>query len=66
MDKHMGKRENGSLRTGLLTAAAVMLVMSALMGTAWAYFSTYATARGGITLHMGREERSGISAAGRK
>ncbi len=34
-----------------------MLVMSALMGTAWAYFSTYASAKGGITLHMGHEEK---------
>lgn len=58
MDKHMGKKRKWeALRTGLLTAAAVMLVMSALMGTAWAYFSTYATARGGITLHMGHEEK---------
>lgn len=57
MDKHMEKKKKWeALRTGLLTAAAVMLVMSALMGTAWAYFSTYATAKGGITLHMGHEE----------
>ena len=57
MDKHMEKKRKWeALRTGLLTAAAVMLVMSALMGTAWAYFSTYASARGGITLHMGHEE----------
>ena len=58
MDKHMEKKRKWeALRTGLLTAAAVMLVMSALMGTAWAYFSTYASAKGGITLHMGHEEK---------
>lgn len=57
MDKHMGKWKNwDALRTGLLTAIAVMLVMSAVMGSAWAYFTTYATAKGGVTLHMGHEE----------
>ena len=57
MDKHMEKKRKwGALRTGLLTAAAVMLVVSAVMGAAWAYFSTYASAKGGITLHMGHQE----------
>jgi hypothetical protein len=57
MDKHMERKKKWeALRTGLLTAAAVMLVLSAMMGSVWAYFSTYATAKGGITLHMGHEE----------
>ena len=45
-----------ALRTGLLTAAAVMLIMSAGMGKAWAYFSTYARATGGFPLRLGHEE----------
>ena len=45
-----------TLRTALLTAAAVMLIMSAGMGKAWAYFSTYARATGGIPLRLGHEE----------
>lgn len=45
------------LRTGLLTAIAVMLVMSATMGSVWAYFTTYARARGSFVIHMGHEER---------
>ena len=58
MDKHMKKKRNWeALRTSLLTATATMLVVSALMGTAWAYFSTYASAKGGYTLHMGHEEK---------
>ena len=46
-----------SIRTGLLTAIAVMLVMSAVMGSAWAYFTTYAVAKGGVTLQFGHEDR---------
>jgi hypothetical protein len=58
MDKHMEKKKKWeALRTGLLTATAIMLVLSAMMGSVWAYFSTYATAQGGITLHMGHEEK---------
>lgn len=45
------------IRTGMLTAIAVMLVMSAAMGSAWAYFTTYTMARGGVVLHMGHEEK---------
>ena len=57
MDNHMRKeRKWKALRTGLLTAAAVMLVMSAVMGSAWAYFTTYTKAKGGYVLHMGHEE----------
>lgn len=57
MDNHMRKeRKWGALRTGLLTAAAVMLVLSAVMGSAWAYFTTYTKAKGGYVLHMGHEE----------
>ena len=53
-----GKKRNWDrIRTGLLTAVAVMLVMSAAMGTAWAYFTTYTMARGGVVLHMGHEEK---------
>lgn len=50
-------RRRARIRTGLLTAAAVMMVMSAAMGTAWAYFTTYTMARGGVVLHMGHEEK---------
>jgi len=50
------KGRAGALRIWLLTAAAVMLVMSATMGIAWAYFTTYTTAKGGITLRLGHEE----------
>lgn len=57
MDKHMEKTKRwNALRLWLLTATAVMLVMSAVMGTAWAFFSTYARAKGGITIHLGHEE----------
>ena len=44
------------LRTAVLTAVAVMLVISATMGSAWAFFTTYARARGGVTLHLGHED----------
>lgn len=44
------------IRTGLLTAIAVMLVMSAVMGAAWAYFTTYARAKGMVTLNLGHQE----------
>ena len=50
------KGRAGALRIWLLTAAAVMLVMSATMGIAWAYFTTYTTAKGGVTLRLGHEE----------
>ena len=55
------KKENkdgrwARIRTGLLVAIAVMLVMSATMGAAWAYFTTYATARGMVTLNLGHQE----------
>ena len=57
MDKHMEKEKRWNvLRAGLLTAIAVVLVMSAAMGTAWAYFTTYTSARGGVTIHLGHEE----------
>lgn len=44
------------IRTGLMVAIAVMLVMSAAMGTAWAYFTTYARAKGSVTLNLGHQE----------
>lgn len=72
MDKHMEKRrkwnallggafQNDSpewirLRTGLMTAIAVMLVMSAAMGSAWAFFTTYARAKGSYVIQMGHQE----------
>lgn len=57
MDNHMNKTDRWTaLRTALLTATAIMLVMSAVMGSAWAYFTTYTRAKGGHVLHMGHEE----------
>ena len=44
------------IRTGLLVAIAVMLVMSAAMGAAWAYFTSYATAKGMVTVNLGHQE----------
>ena len=44
------------VRTGLMVAIAVMLVMSAAMGAAWAYFTTYARAKGSVTLNLGHQE----------
>ena len=51
------------VRTGLMVAIAVMLVMSAAMGAAWAYFTTYARAKGSVTLNLGHQEhlRCGLS-----
>lgn len=45
------------IRTGLMVAIAVMLVMSAAMGTAWAYFTTYARAKGSVVLNLGHQEK---------
>lgn len=50
------KRSRNTIRAGLYTAIAIMLIMSAAMGTAWAYFTTYARARGGKVLNLGHEE----------
>lgn len=51
------KRRNwNTIRTGLYTAIAVMLVMSAVMGSAWAYFTTYAMAKGTVPLKLGHQE----------
>ncbi len=50
-------RKWNRIRTSLLTAVAVMMIMSAAMGTAWAYFTTYATARGGVTIALGHEDK---------
>ena len=44
------------IRTTLLVAIAVMLVMSAAMGAAWAYFTTYARAKGMVTVNLGHQE----------
>lgn len=40
---------------GLLAAAAVMLVLSAAIGSAWGYFTTFVEVRGGHTLRLGSE-----------
>ena len=45
------------IRTGLMVTIAVMLVMSAAMGTAWAYFTTYARAKGSVMLNLGHQEK---------
>lgn len=39
----------------LLISFAVIVVASAGIGEAWAYFTTYATAQGGYTIHLGYE-----------
>ena len=40
-------------RTLILAVLAVVLVLSASIGSAVAYFTTYATARGGYVIHLG-------------
>ena len=37
----------------LLAALAVCLILTAAIGTAWAYFTTYAEAKGGYVIHLG-------------
>lgn len=37
----------------LLSAAAGLLILSAAIESAWAYFTTYADAAGGMTIHLG-------------
>ena len=54
--QNSSRNRKAMLRTGLLTAIAVMLVMSAAMGSAWAYFTTYATAKGSVVLGFGHQE----------
>ncbi len=39
----------------ILGAAALVLVLSTGIGTAWAYFSTYSEAEGGYRLHLARQ-----------
>ena len=39
----------------ILGAAALILVLSTGIGTAWAYFSTYSEAEGGYRLHLARQ-----------
>lgn len=57
MNDHMiNEKKWNALRTALLTAVAVMLVLSAVMGSAWAYFTTYARAKGGYPILLGHEE----------
>ena len=40
-------------RNLILSVLILALVLSAGIGSAWAYFTTFATARGGLTLHLG-------------
>ena len=57
MNDHMiNEKRWNALRTALLTATAVMLVLSAVMGSAWAYFTTYCRAKGGYPIVLGHEE----------
>ena len=44
-------------RTWAIWALAASLVVGANIGTAWSYFSTYATAQGGYTLNLGDYDR---------
>lgn len=39
----------------LLSAAACLLVLCTSISNAWAYFTTYSSAAGSITIHMGDE-----------
>ena len=55
-DHMMNEKKWNALRTALLTVVAVMLVLSAVMGSAWAYFTTYARAKGGYPIVLGHEE----------
>ena len=55
-DHMMNEKRWNALRTAFLTAVAVMLVLSAVMGSAWAYFTTYARAKGGYPIVLGHEE----------
>jgi hypothetical protein len=50
------KRSGRAFRAWMYAAIAVMLIMSATMGSAWAYFTSYAKAKGGVTLKLGHEE----------
>lgn len=50
------KRSWSAVRTGLYTAIAVMLVMSAVMGSAWAYFTSFSHAKGSVALKLGHED----------
>jgi hypothetical protein len=45
----------GNKKVTILAAAALLLVMSVSAGTAMAYFTTYATAKGGVPVALGPE-----------
>lgn len=49
-------RKWNTIRTGLYTIIAIMLIMSAVMGSAWAYFTSYSRAKGSVALKLGHEE----------
>ena len=40
-----------------LASLAVVLILTAGIGSAWSYFTTYAEAKGGYTIHLGDEQR---------
>jgi hypothetical protein len=46
---------NRSKKITLLAAAALVLVLGVSVGTAMAYFTTYATAKGGVPVTLGAE-----------
>ena len=48
--------KKSKMKTICLSVAALVLVMSVMIGTAMAYFTTYATAKGGVTLDLGFTE----------
>lgn len=48
-------KKGNRFRNILLISFAVIFVASAGIGEAWAYFTTYATAQGGYTIHLGYE-----------
>ena len=49
-------KRNISKKTIYLTAIAAFLAVGLSVGTAMAYFTTYAVAQGGYTIHLGRTE----------
>lgn len=46
-------KNNKSKKTICLTAVALLLIMSLMVGTAMAYFTTYAVAQGGYSIKLG-------------
>lgn len=48
-------KKNNRFINILLISFAVIFIAAAGIGEAWAYFTTYATAQGGYTIHLGYE-----------